>query len=68
MQQTEVPEPDVHPEFTAWLQHTINEKIERELQKNRSEVAITMFWKDRLINHKEILMSRYFLLAPALKT
>jgi len=31
--QTEVPEPDVNPEFTAWLQRTLNEKIERELQK-----------------------------------
>ncbi len=41
MQQTEVPEPDVHPEFTARLQRTIDEKIERELQRNRSEVAIT---------------------------
>ena len=41
IQHTEVPEPNVHPEYTAWLQWIINEKIEQKLQKDRSEVAIT---------------------------
>ena len=41
IQQTEVPEPNVHPEYAAWLQRIIDDNIEQKLQKDRSEVAIT---------------------------
>ena len=52
VQQTEVPEPSVHPECTALLQWSINQRIEKKLQKERTEVAMTNLM-ERAVNQPQ---------------
>ena len=39
--QDETPEPNANPIFTEWLQRILDEQIEREIQKHRSETEMT---------------------------